>query len=69
MLRKIFGPERGEVCEQFMVLHDEKLHNLCSSPSVIRVVKSRRLQWSGHVARIAGDKVCTQNFDGENLVG
>jgi hypothetical protein len=47
MLRKIFGPERGEVCEQFMVLHDEKLHNLCSSPSVIRVVKSRRLQWSG----------------------
>jgi hypothetical protein len=33
-------------------LHDEELHNLCSSPNIIRMIKSRRIRWTGHVARM-----------------
>jgi hypothetical protein len=52
MLRKIFGPKRDEVMGDWRKLHNEELHNLCSSPSIIRVIKSRRIRWAGHVARM-----------------
>jgi hypothetical protein len=37
-------------------LHNEELHNLYSSPSIIRIIKSRRMRWAGHVARIGGEE-------------
>jgi hypothetical protein len=52
VLRRIFGPKRDEVTGGWRKLHEEKLHNLYTSPSIIRMIKSRRLIWAGHVARI-----------------
>jgi hypothetical protein len=52
VLRRIFGPKRDEVTVEWRKLHNEELHNLYSSPDTIRQVKSRRMRWAGHVARI-----------------
>jgi hypothetical protein len=49
-LRRIFGPKRDEATEGWRKLHNEELHNLYSSPSIIRITKSRRMRWAGHVA-------------------
>jgi hypothetical protein len=51
VLRRIFGPKRDEVTGDWRKLHNEELHNLYSSPSIIRMIKSRRMRWAGHVAR------------------
>jgi hypothetical protein len=51
VLRRIFGPKRDAVTRGWRKLHNEKLHNLYSSPSIIRIIKSRRKRWAGHVAR------------------
>jgi hypothetical protein len=45
------GPKRGEIISGWRKLHNEELHNLYSSPSVIIMLKSRRMKWTGHVAR------------------
>jgi hypothetical protein len=58
VLRKIFGPRRDEVTGGWRELHNEELHNLYSSPTIIRVIKSRRMRWAGHVARMGGDEEC-----------
>jgi hypothetical protein len=50
---RIFGPKRDELTGGWRKLRNEELHNLYSSPSIIRVIKSRRMRWAGHVARIA----------------
>jgi hypothetical protein len=55
VLRKIFGPKRDGVTGGWRKLHNEELHNLYSSPSIIRIIKSRRMTWAGHVARM-GEK-------------
>jgi hypothetical protein len=55
VLRRIFGPKRDGVTGEWRQLHNEELHNLYSSPSIIRIIKSRRMRWSGHVARM-GEK-------------
>jgi hypothetical protein len=52
VLRKIFGPARVEVEADWRRLHNEKLHNLYASPNIIREMKSRRMRWAGHVARM-----------------
>jgi hypothetical protein len=52
VLRRIFGPKTGEVTGGWRKLHNEELHNLYSSPSIIRMIKSMRMGWTGHVARI-----------------
>jgi hypothetical protein len=52
VLRRIFGPKRDEVTVGWRKLHNEELHNLYSSPSLIRMIKSRRTRWEGHVARM-----------------
>jgi hypothetical protein len=52
VLRRIFGPKRDEVTGGWRKLHNEKLHKLCSSPSIIRMIRSRRMRWAGHVARM-----------------
>jgi len=49
MLRRIFGPKREEVAGEWRRLHED-LHNLHALPDIIRVIKSRRMKWTGHVA-------------------
>jgi hypothetical protein len=56
-LRRIFGPKRDEVTGGWRKLHNVELHNLYSSPSIIRVIKSRRMRWAGHVARMGGEEL------------
>jgi hypothetical protein len=51
-LRRIFGPKRDEVTGDWRKLHNEELRDLNSSPSIIRIIKSRRMIWAGHVARM-----------------
>jgi hypothetical protein len=52
LLKKIFGPKRDEVIGSWRKMHNEELHNLYCSPSLIRISKSRRIRWAGHVARM-----------------
>jgi hypothetical protein len=52
VLRRIFGPKRDEVTGEWRKLHNEELRDLYSSPSIIRIIKSRRMSWAGHVARM-----------------
>jgi hypothetical protein len=52
VLRRIFGAKRNEVKGGWRKLHNEELHDLYSSASIIRIMKSRRMRWAGHVARM-----------------
>jgi hypothetical protein len=49
VLSRIFGPKRDEVVGGWRKLHDEELHDLYSSASMIRIMKSRRMEWAGHI--------------------
>jgi hypothetical protein len=55
VLRRIFGPKRDEVAGEWRKLHNEELRDLYSSPSIIRLITSRRIRWAGHLARM-GEK-------------
>ena len=55
-LRRIFGPRRDEVTGEWRRLHNEELNDLYSSPNIVRVIKSRRIRWAGHVARMAEER-------------
>jgi hypothetical protein len=56
-LKEEFGPRRGEVKEVGVKLHNVKLHNLHCSPSIIRMIKSRKIRWTWDVAcRVHGEK-------------
>ena len=57
VLRKVFGPKRNEVTGEWRKLHNEELNDLYSLPNIVRVVKSRRMRWAGHVARMGEDRV------------
>jgi len=52
MLRRIFGPKRDEVTREWRKLHNEELNDLYFSSNIVRVIKSRRIRWAGHVARM-----------------
>ena len=52
VLRRIFGPRRDEVSGEWRRLHNEELNDLYSSPNIVRVIKSRRMRWAEHVARM-----------------
>ena len=52
MLRRVFGPKRDEVTGKWRKLHNEELSDLYSLPNIVRVVKSGRMRWAGHVARM-----------------
>jgi hypothetical protein len=60
LLRRIFGPKRDEASGEWRRLLNE-VNDLYSSPNIIRVMKSRRMRWAGHVARM-GEKRCIQEF-------
>ena len=55
LLRRIFGPKRDEITYEWRKLHNEELIDLYTSPNIVWVIKSRRMRWAGHVARI-GDR-------------
>jgi hypothetical protein len=63
MLRRIFRPKRDELTGEWKKLHNEELNDLYSSLIIVRVIKSRRMRWAEHVARI-GER-CIQGFGGE----
>ena len=52
VLRRMFGLRRDEVTEERRKLHNEELNDLYCSPNIVRVIKSRRMRWAGHVARM-----------------
>jgi hypothetical protein len=55
---RVFGPKRDEVTGEWRKLHNE-LNDLYSLPNIVRVVKSRRMRWAGHVAHMGGERGCT----------
>ena len=56
VLRRIFAPRRDEVTEEWRRMHNEELNDLYSSISILRVIKSRRMRWAGHVARMGEER-------------
>jgi hypothetical protein len=69
VLRRIFGPKRDEVTGEWRRLHNEGLNDLYSSPNIIRVIKSRRMRWAGHVACMGGREVHTGFWWGNPMEG
>ena len=65
MLRRIFGPKRDEVTREWRKLHNEELNDLYCSPIIFRVIKSRRMRWAGHVARMLERRGVYRFFGGE----
>ena len=72
LLRRIFGP-KGDASGEQRRFHNEQLHSLHRSPSIVRVIKSRRSRWAGHVARISESrsalKILTGKPTGKRLLG
>ena len=67
VLRRIFGPERGEVRGEWRKLHNEELNDLYCSPNIVRVIKSRRMRWAGRVARVGEGRGLYRVLGGGNL--
>jgi hypothetical protein len=57
VLRRIFGPKRDEVMEEWRKLHNEELNDLYTLPILVRVINSRRMRWAAHVARMGEGRV------------
>jgi hypothetical protein len=51
VLRRIFGRKKDELTGEWRKLHNEELHDLYSSPNIIRIIKERKIRWAGHIAR------------------
>jgi hypothetical protein len=58
VLRKMFGPKRDEVTGAWRKVHNEELNVLYFSPNIVRLVKSGRIRWAGHLARVGGNERC-----------
>jgi hypothetical protein len=73
VLRRILGPKREEATGEWRRQHNEELTDLYSSPNIIRVIKSRRIRWLGHVARmgetIGADRILVGRPDGRRPLG
>jgi phosphoribosylaminoimidazole carboxylase (NCAIR synthetase) len=65
VLRRIFGPKRDEVTREWRKLHDEELIDKDFSTNIVRVIKSRRMRWNGHVVLMGGEERRIQGFRGE----
>jgi hypothetical protein len=65
-MRRILGPKRDEVTGEWRNLQNEELNDLYCSPTIVRVIKLRRMRWAGHVARMGRGDACT-GFGWENL--
>ena len=64
VLRRIFGPRRHKITGEWRRLHNEELNDLYSSPYIARVIKSRRMKWAGHVARMGEERGCIGSWWG-----
>ena len=64
VLRRIFGPRRDEVTGEWRRLLNEELNDLYSSPNIVRVIKSRRMRWAGHMARVGEERGCIGSWWG-----
>jgi hypothetical protein len=69
ILKRIFGPKRDEVTGEWRKLHNEEHHNLYSSPDIIRQVKSRRMWWAAHVARMGEERKVYKVLVGKRPLG
>ena len=73
VLRRIFGPRRDEVTGEWRRLHNEELDDFYSSPNIVRVIKSRRMRWAGHVARVGEEigvyRILLEKPEGRRPVG
>jgi len=73
VLRRIFGPKRNEVTVEWRRWHEEELNDLYSSPNIVRVIKSRRMGWAGHVASMGEERevcrVLVGKTEGRRLLG
>jgi len=65
VLRRIFGPMRDEVTEEWRRLRNEKLNDLYSSPNIVRVIKSRIMRWAEHVAAMGEERGCVGSWWGK----
>jgi hypothetical protein len=65
VLRRIFGPKRDEVTGEWRKLHNEEPPDLYSSPSIIRIIKSRRMGWAGHAARMGEKRIACRLLVGK----
>ena len=65
VLRRLFGPRRDEVTREWRRLHNEELNDLYSSPNIVRAIKSRRMRWAGHVARMGEERGVYRVFVGK----
>jgi hypothetical protein len=65
VLRRIFGPKRDEVTGEWRKFHNEELRDLYSAPSIIRIIKSRRMRWADHVARMGKKRNAYRLFVGK----
>jgi hypothetical protein len=69
---RVFGPKRDEVTGEWTKLHNEELNDLYFLPNIVRVVKSRRMRWAGHVARMGEDsgvhRVLVGKLEGKKLL-
>jgi len=73
VLRRVFGPKRDEVTGEWRKLHSEELNDLYSSPNIVRVIKSRRMRWAGHVALMGESRdiyrILVGKPEGKRLLG
>ena len=73
VLRRTFGPRRGEVTGEWRRLHNEVLNDLYSSPNIVWVIKLRRMRWAGHVAHMGEERgvyrVLVGKLEGERPLG
>ena len=69
VLMRTFGPRRDEVMGEWGRLHNEELNDLYSSPKIVRVIKSRRIRWAGHVVRMGEERGCIGSWWGNRREG